>query len=121
MKRSFLAGLGLALMAGAAHADVSGLVGNTVVGTTTGDGLTRRIQLRADGTYRITVSDGSFSTGTWSTQGDKLCYLRIEPKPGPNDANPLCVVGLDGHKPGDAWTTTGHHGLAMKMTVVRGQ
>ncbi len=84
------------------------------------DGLARRIQLRADGTYRITVSDGTASAGTWSTRGAKLCYLSIQPKPGPSDVNPLCVEGLDGHKLGDAWTTTGHHGLEMKMTVVRG-
>jgi hypothetical protein len=117
--RAWIPALALVLVAGAAHAGVSGLLGHTVVGTTT-DGLTRRIQLRADGTYRITVSDGSVSTGTWSTQGAKLCYLRIQPKPGSNDVNPLCVEGLDGHKLGDAWTTTGHHGLQMKMTVVRG-
>lgn len=120
MKPIFVFGLALALAAGAAHADVAGLVGNTVVGSTT-DGLTRRIQLHADGSYRIMVSDGSFSTGTWSTQGDKLCYMRIAPKPGPKDVNPLCVEGLDGHKLGDAWTTTGHRGLSMKMTVVQGQ
>jgi hypothetical protein len=119
--RTLLAsGLALAVSAGAAHADVQGLVGNTVVGATT-DGVTRRIQLHADGTYRITVSDGSHSIGTWSTQGDKLCYTRIEPKPGPKDVNPLCVEGFDGHKLGDAWTTTGHHGLATKRTVVQGQ
>lgn len=116
-----LAGAAALALAGGAHADMSGLVGNTVIGTTAGDGLTRRVQLHADGTYRIAVSDGSFSAGTWSAQGSKLCYLRIDPKPGPNDANPLCVEGFDGHKLGDAWTTTGHHGLLMKMTVVRGQ
>ena len=97
-----------------------GLVGNTVVGTTT-DGLTRRIQLRADGTYLITVSDGSRSSGTWTTQGAKLCYFALVPKPPAGAANPLCVEGLDGHKVGDAWATTGHHGLPMKMTVVQGQ
>ncbi len=110
----------LALTAGAAQADMSGLVGNTVIGTTT-DGLTRRIQLRADGGYRITVSDGSVSTGTWTEDGDKLCYNRIDPKPAAGDQNPLCVQGLAGHKVGDIWTTTGHRGLPMKMTVVQGQ
>ena len=118
--RAFAAGLALVLLAGAARADVSGLIGNTVVGTTT-DGLTRRIQLRADGAYRITVSDGSESSGTWSTQGAQLCYFAIAPKPAQGAANPLCVEGLDGHKLGDAWAATGHHGLPMKMTVVRGQ
>jgi hypothetical protein len=118
--KALMAGLALALVASAAGADMSGLVGNTVIGSTP-DGLTRRIQLHADGTYRITVSDGSMSTGTWSAKASKLCYLRIDPKPGPNDSNPLCVDGFDNHKLGDAWTTTGHHGLLMKMTVVRGQ
>ncbi|HEY5411697.1 MAG TPA: hypothetical protein VIJ94_13330 [Caulobacteraceae bacterium] len=117
--KALIPALALVLLASAAQADVAGLVGHTVVGATP-DGLTRRIQLRADRTYRISVSDGSTSTGTWSTKGDKLCYFRIQPEPAPGDLNPLCVEGLDGHKLGDAWTTTGHHGLPMKMTVVRG-
>jgi hypothetical protein len=119
--KALAAGLALALVATAARADVSGLVGNTVVGTTPGDGLTRRIQLHADGTYRIVVSDGSASSGTWSLDGVKLCYFALDPKPAAGAPNPLCVEGMDGHKLGDAWTTTGHHGLQMKMTVVKGQ
>ena len=118
--KACLAGLALALLAGSARADVAGLVGNTVVGTTT-DGLTRRIQLHADGGYRIAVSDGSASTGPWSSQGAKLCYFSIDPKPPATAQNPLCVEGLDGHKVGDVWMATGHRGLPMKMTVVRGQ
>jgi hypothetical protein len=106
--------------AGAARADMSGLVGATVVGSTP-DGLTRKIMLRADGGYRITVSDGSYSAGTWKADGTKLCYTRLDPKPGPNDRNPFCVEGLDGHKVGDTWTTTGHNNLPMTMSVVRGQ
>ena len=121
IRLGLLAGAATLGLAGPALADMSGLVGNTVVGTTPGDGLTRRIQLHADGTYRIAVSDGSASTGTWSVQGARLCYLAVDPKPAAGAPNPLCVEGLDGHKPGDAWTTTGHHGLEMKMTVIRGQ
>ena len=117
--------LALALAAiavgGSAHADMSGLVGNTAIGTTPGDGLTRRIQLRGDGSYRITVSDGSVSSGTWTTDGAKLCFKRVDPKPAAGEQNPLCVLGLDGHKVGDTWQTTGHHGLPMTMSVVAGQ
>jgi hypothetical protein len=103
--------------AGAARADMSGLVGNTVIGSTP-DGLTRKIMLRADGSYRITVSDGSYSAGTWKADGAKLCYLRVEPKP---DPNPFCVEGLDGHKAGDSWKTVGHNNVPVTMTVVQGQ
>ena len=75
----------------------------------------------ADGSYRITVSDGSTSTGTWKAEGTKLCYTRIDPAPAAGDPNPLCVEGLDGHKAGDRWMATGHHGLPMTMSVVSGQ
>ena len=122
MAASRLVAAALACMAaaGSASADVSGLVGNTVVGSTP-DKLTRRIQLRADGSYRITVSDGSVSTGTWISDGAKLCYNRVNPPPAAGAPNPLCVDGLGGHKVGDSWMTTGHQGLPMTMTVVAGQ
>ncbi len=119
--RSLLLGLAAAVaVGGIANADMAGLVGNTVIGTTP-DKLTRRIELRADGGYRISVSDGSVSTGTWKADGSKLCYTRIDPAPRPGDQNPLCVEGLDGHKVGDSWMATGHLGLPMTMTVVAGQ
>ena len=115
-----LAALAGIVAAGSASADMSGLVGNTVVGSTP-DKLTRRIQLHADGSYRISVSDGSVSTGTWTSDGAKLCYTRISPPPAAGAPNPLCVDGLDGHKVDDSWMTTGHQGLPMTMTVVAGQ
>lgn len=125
MVRSRLAAAALAALfglaaGGSASADMSGLVGATVVGSTP-DNLTRRIQLHADGTYRISVSDGSVSTGTWTTDGAKLCYTRVNPPPAAGERNPLCVDGLDGHKVGDRWMATGHLGLPMTMTVVAGQ
>jgi hypothetical protein len=119
--RPILIGAALAFVGvGVASADMSGLVGNTVVGVTP-DKLERRIQLHADGSYRITVSDGSGSTGTWSAQGSKLCYTRINPPPQPGGVNPFCVDGFDGHKVGDTWTTPGRGGAAMSLTVVAGQ
>ena len=125
MAASWLAAAALAALAGLtlagpASADMSGLVGNTVVGSTP-DKLTRRIQLHADGSFRISVSDGSVSTGTWTSDGPKLCYNMISPPPAAGAPNPLCVDGLDGHKVGDSWMTTGHRGLPMTMTVVAGQ
>jgi hypothetical protein len=119
--RGFLIGVIATLaVASVAHADMSGLVGNTVIGSTP-DGLTRRVQLRADGSYLITVSDGSSSKGTWKADEARLCYTRIDPPPAAGGQNPLCVEGFDGHKVGDKWTATGHNNLPMTMTVIAGQ
>ena len=120
MKSLVLGLLAAVAICGAASADISGLVGNTVIGSTP-DGLTRRIMLRADGSFRISVTDGSVSTGTWTVQGTRLCYARTDPKPPPGGQAVLCVEGLDGHKVGDRWMATGHQNMPMTMSIVAGQ
>ena len=99
---------------------MSGLVGNTVIGVTP-DKVTRKIQLGADGGYRITLSDGSVSTGKWTEEGGKLCYERIDPPPPAGSPNPLCVEGFDGHKAGDTWSAPWRNGATMSLTAISGQ
>ncbi len=120
MRSILIAAAAASSLAGAARADMSGLVGNTVVGVTP-DKVTRRIQLHADGSYRITLSDGSVSTGTWSEDAGKLCYNRIDPPAPAGSPDPLCVQGFDGHKAGEAWSAPWRNGGTMSLTVVPGQ
>ncbi len=108
------------VLAAASPADMSGLVGATVLGSTP-DKVTRRIQLHADGTYRITLSDGTVSSGRWSQKDDQLCYDRVDPPPPPGGANPFCVSGFAGHKVGDRWTLPWRNGGTMTLSVVAGQ
>ncbi len=119
MTRIGLAAVLTLSLTGPAFADVSGLVGNTVIATTS-DGITRRIRLHADGTFLISVSDGTSATGRWSEKDGKLCYDRDAPighEPPPQ----LCVEGFAGHRLGDRWTLPGHKGLVMTAKVVKGQ
>lgn len=103
-----------------ALADMSGLVGDTVIAESP-NGVVRRIELRADGAYRISLSDGQVATGRWSEKAGRLCYDRIDPPPGPGAANPLCVDGFDGHRPGDRWRAPWREGRTLKMSVTPGQ
>ena len=106
------------LCAGVAQADMSGLVGNTVVLTTPGGAI--KVQLHADGTYQ-TTTPGGVDKGTWKADGGQLCYTQTDPKPPAERPNPFCVQGMDGKKVGDTWTQPGQGGASMSGTVQAGQ
>jgi hypothetical protein len=114
------AAAGLAL-AGVAHADMSGLVGNTIL-INGPPGGPIKIQLKSDGTYQ-TVSAAGTAKGTWKADGDKLCYTQTDPAPPAGRPNPFCAQGMDGKKVGDTWTVPGgpNGGPAMNGSVVAGQ
>jgi hypothetical protein len=117
---SLLAAAASALaLAGAAHADMSGLVGNTIV-IVMGDN-TIKVQLHADGTYQTTMTSGPPAKGKWSEKDGQLCYNQTDPAPADGFPNPFCVDGMSGKKAGDAWSVTGPDGSAMKQSVVAGQ
>jgi hypothetical protein len=122
MKRltTLLAAAGAALgLCGAAHADMSGMVGNTVV--LAGGDNTIKVQLHADGTYQTSLSNGTTVKGTWADNGGQLCYTQTDPAPPAGRPNPFCVPGMDGKKVGDTWSQPGPGGATMNGSVVAGQ
>ena len=118
--RMFVIGSAAALVyAGAAHADMSGLVGNTIQ-LSGGNGFSVKVQLHADGTYQTTTAQGVVK-GTWKDDGGKLCYTQTDPAPPAGRPNPFCAEGMDGKKVGDTWTIPGQNGASMKGSVAAGQ
>ncbi len=119
ISRLLLAAAGSLALLGVAHADVAGLVGNTVL-LTTPDNNTIKIQLHADGTYQTLVSNGPGAKGTWKVDNGQLCYSQTDPAPPAGRPNPFCAPGMDGRKVGDTWTQPGPGGN-MNGSVVAGQ
>lgn len=113
-----LAAAAASALAGAAYADVSGLVGNTVLLTTPNGGQIK-VQLHSDGTYVTTTPQGSVK-GAWKFDAGQLCYTQTDPAPPAGRPNPFCAPGMDGKKVGDTWSQQGPGG-EMKGSVVAGQ
>ncbi len=89
-----------------ALADVSGLVGNTIVEYDRQiPEIVIKVQLHADGSYQSWVSGGLTTittNGTWKEQDGKLCYTQTS-KPIPGRPTYFCAKGMDGKKVGDSW------------------
>ena len=119
--RNLMIGLAGALaLAGTASADMTGMVGNTVV-LAMPDNSTIKVQLHADGTYQTVVANGPAVKGTWAAVNGQLCYTQTDPAPAAGRPNPFCVQGMDGRKVGDTWTQPGPGGATMNGSVVAGQ
>lgn len=116
--RVLLLAAAAAAFAGAAYADVSGLVGNTVV-LTMGNGGQIKVQLHADGSYQTTTPQGTVK-GAWKFDNGQLCYTQTDPAPPAGRTNPFCAPGMDGKKVGDTWSQQGPGG-SMQGAVVAGQ
>lgn len=115
------AGAALFLASTAAMADVSGLVGNTVVGTFP-DGKTMKVHVKADGSFSNVMPDGSAVSGTYTDDAKGVCFTQTTPPPEAGMAGPNCVATLSGKKVGDAWEVPGPaSGTVVKVTVVPGQ
>lgn len=115
-KVAALAVIGFLAMAMPAAADVSGLLGATVVGTF-GDGRQVKVRLHADGTFNEVLPDGSPASGTWTDGVDGVCFTETSPPP-PAGTKPDCLPSLSGKKVGDIWDLPGPH--PFKMAVVAG-
>ena len=83
MKTSIAFGLAaiasLALVSSASADNTAGLVGNTVLLTTSNGGQIK-VQLHSDGTYQTTTPQGT-SKGTWKFDNGQLCYNQTDPAP----------------------------------------
>jgi hypothetical protein len=117
---SVLAGAVALTLAGAAQADMSGMVGNTIV--LSGDNnMQIKVQLHADGTYQTTIAGGPTMKGTWKDKDGQLCYTQTDPAPQAGQSD-FCAQGMNGHKVGDTWTQAGPGGNgSLKGSVVAGQ
>ena len=114
-----LAGAAALALAGAAQADMSGMVGNTIV--LAGDNnLQIKVQLHADGTYQTSLG-GATMKGTWKDKDGQLCYTQLDPAPQQGQPAEFCAQGMSGRKVGDTWTQPGPGGASMKGSVVAGQ
>lgn len=114
-----LAGAVALVLAGGAHADMSGMVGNTIQ-LTGGNGQVIKVQLHADGTYQTVVGGGPTIKGTWKDKDGQLCYTQTDPAPQAGAPAEFCAPGMNGRKVGDTWTQQGPGGQ-MNGTVVAGQ
>ena len=116
-----LAAAVLGLAGGAAQADMSGMVGNTIV--LSGDNnMQIKVQLHADGTYQTAISGGPTMKGTWKDKDGQLCYTQTDPAPQQGQPAEFCAAGMNGHKVGDTWTQAGPGGSGgLKGAVVAGQ
>ena len=106
-------------LAGAAHADMSGMVGNTIV-LNGANNLVIKVQLHADGTYQTAVGAGPAVKGTWKDKAGQLCYTQTDPAPPAGQPAEFCAPGMNGRKVGDTWTQQGPGGQ-LNGSVVAGQ
>jgi hypothetical protein len=114
-----LAAVAALALAGAAHADMSGMVGNTIV-LTGANNTTIKVQLHADGTYQTAIGGGPTIKGTWKDNNGQLCYHQTDPAPAAGQPGDFCAPGMNGRKVGDTWTQQGPGGQ-MNGSVVAGQ
>jgi hypothetical protein len=108
MLRIFLVSGAAALgMVSVAIADMSGLIGNTIVEhDRQNPEVVVKTQLYADGSYQTWVSGGATSKGTWKERDGKLCYTQTS-TPLPGYPTYFCAKGMDGRKVGDIWIERG--------------
>jgi hypothetical protein len=114
-----LAAAGALALAGAARADMSGMVGNTIV-LTGANNTNIKVQLHADGTYQTVIGGGPTIKGTWKDNNGQLCYHQTDPAPAGGQPADFCAPGMNGRKVGDTWTQQGPGGQ-MNGSVVAGQ
>ena len=114
-----LAGAAALALAGVAHADMSGMVGNTIV-LAGANNLMIKVQLHADGTYQTVVGGGPTVKGAWKDKDGQLCYTQTEPAPPAGQPAEFCAPGMNGRKVGDSWTQQGPGGT-LNGSVVAGQ
>jgi hypothetical protein len=103
---SLLSGAAALGVVSVALADVSGLVGNTLVEyDRQNHEIVIKTQLHADGSYQSWISAGPATittNGTWKELDGKLCYTQTS-KPIPGRPTYFCAKGMDGRKVGDTW------------------
>jgi hypothetical protein len=106
LRLSVLGGAAALGVVSVAVADMSGLVGNTLVEyDRQNPEIVIKVQLYADGSYQSWVSAGFkpiTTQGTWKEQDGKLCYTQTS-KPIPGRPTYFCAKGMDGKKVGDTW------------------
>ena len=106
-----------------AHADLSGLFGNTIVEyNRQNPEYMVKVEVFADGTYQASTSSGFkpvTTTGTWKEQDGKVCFTRTS-KPLPGSPIYHCVPGGANLKVGDTWIERWPDGRTFKGRVVAG-
>jgi len=101
-----------ALAAGPASADMSGLVGNTIVANYS-DGSVTKVHPTADGTFTIERAGGTFH-GTWKDDGQQVCYQESDPS-----VKAVCSPSTP-RKVGDSWSVTDPNGVTVTVTIAAG-
>lgn len=124
LRISCLCGAAALGVASAAVADVSGLVGNTVIAYERQHReITIKVQLHADGTYQTWISGGlgkpATTQGTWNERDGRLCYTQTS-LPVPGRPTHFCAHDMNGKKVGDAWLERWDDGMWYKARVVAG-
>jgi len=101
-----------AFAAGPASADMSGLVGNTVI-VSYPDGTVTKVWPTADGAFTIS-RDGGIFHGTWADDGQQVCYTESDPA-----VAKVCSPSPT-RKVGDSWSVTDINGKTVTVKLAAG-
>jgi hypothetical protein len=117
---ALLSGAAALAVAGVAIADVSGLVGNTILRyERQHPELVVKLQLNADGSFQALIDTKITATGAWEERDGKLCFSITSKQP-PGRPSHFCAHGMDGKKVGDSWLERWDDGHWYKARVVAG-
>lgn len=109
---AFAAVLFTAGVAGASTIDA--ITANTLTATDAAGGTSTYL-FNADGSYTVTLADGSAGSGAWRLDGSRFCFT-------PAGAAEVCVAAPPAGKgPGDSWTAPAPDGSPLTVSIVPGR
>lgn len=110
------------LAAGPATAQTSGTgltVGNTLTGVYEEGNIV--VKLKRDGSYSMTVPDGTGLTGHWVADHEYLCMINDRTKPNSGYSTRCEKISFAGRKFGESWKFVDSYGKPVTLTITKGQ
>jgi hypothetical protein len=103
------------LVAGAASAGtIDAVVANTLT-STDASGVTTTYLFNGDGSYTVTLPDGSGGSGAWRVSGSQFCFT-------PAGVEEICVAAPpEGKGPGDSWPAAAPDGSPLTVSIIAGR
>lgn len=109
---AFAAVLFAASAAGASTIDA--ITANTLTVVDAAGGTSSYL-FNTDGSYTVTLADGSAGSGAWRLNGSRFCFT-------PAGAEEACVAAPpEGKGPGDSWTTSDPEGSPVTVSIISGR
>lgn len=96
-------------------------VGNTTQAVYEG-GETVTLKLKADGTFTMTVPDGTPRSGDWLADARHVCMIVKQPAPTDDAPRARCEAAFGEDKAfGESWKVTDSYGDPVTITIRQGQ